>query len=255
MFNSKYSKFLTVLLIIAIIAIVVLLVFIGHNLYDTYSVEKKNASAANEFEEIVREDIETVENYTETTVENNDVQDIPNENNPDQSNSSNPFDGVSNTGVSSGSGSSSSSSKKTKNVTLEGYNVIGTIEIPATNIKYSIVDKVTKRSIEIAIALVYPVSAPEGEELLNQRRNTTLIGHNYRNGTFFSNNKKLKTGDVIYITDKSGKKVTYVIYDTKVLAESDSTYINRNTGGVRELSLSTCTEDASTRLVIFAREK
>ena len=42
---------------------------------------------------------------------------------------------------------------------------------------------------------------------INQAGNTVIIGHNYRNGLFFSNNKKLNNGDKIYITDNNKNKL------------------------------------------------
>ncbi len=233
MFNSKYGTFLTVILVIAIIAIIVLLGFFGYDMYQKYYIEKKSEEIINQFENQGNNDEED-ENVTENTIIGN-VQ--------------NPYEQIQNTIISGGNNGSSST------ITYEGYVVVGTIEIPATGIHYPIVDKITKRSLEIATVLVYPTTSENGEPILNQRRNTTIAGHNYRNGTFFSNNSKLKEGDLIYITDTSGRKITYKIYQTQILSESDSSYLNRETNGAREISLTTCTEDASTRLVIFAREQ
>lgn len=84
--------------------------------------------------------------------------------------------------------------------------------------------------------------------------NTVLVAHNYRNGTFFSNNKKLAVGDKIYITDSTGEKVEYTIYNTYITSDSDFSYATRDTAGKREISLSTCTNDSSKRLVIWAKE-
>jgi len=84
--------------------------------------------------------------------------------------------------------------------------------------------------------------------------NTVLVAHNYRNGTFFSNNKKLVNGDKVYITDQKGLTVEYTIYNTYITSDTDFSYATRNTGGKREISLSTCTTDNSKRLVIWAKE-
>ena len=66
-----------------------------------------------------------------------------------------------------------------------------------------------------------------------------LIGHNYRNGTFFSNNKKLTKGDKIYITDNDGNKVTYIVYKKYETSTGDFDYATRKIGDKREISLST----------------
>lgn len=90
---------------------------------------------------------------------------------------------------------------------------------------------------------------------LNQPGNTTIVGHNYRNKLFFSDNKKLSKGDIIKITDQTGTMVTYEIYDMYETSPSDATYMQRDTAGAREISLSTCTDDSSARLIILAKEK
>ena len=77
--------------------------------------------------------------------------------------------------------------------TYKGFGVLGTMEIPTTSLEYPILEKVTKKSIETAVAFLYGSG-------INQPGNSVIIGHNYRNGLFFSNNKKLNIGDKIYIT-------------------------------------------------------
>ena len=135
-----------------------------------------------------------------------------------------------------------SSTKKT----YKGFNVVGTIEIPKISLKYPILEKVTKKSIEVAVAVIYGTGP-------NEVSNTTIMGHNYRNGLFFSNLKKLSNGDKIYITDLNGNKVTYTIYNKYETTPEDADYMTRNTNGAREISLSTCTDDSSARLIIWAK--
>ena len=128
-----------------------------------------------------------------------------------------------------------------------GYDMIGTIQIPKIKVKAPIVDKVTPSSIAASVGLLYGPG-------LNLPGNNVLVAHNYRNGTFFSNNKKLEVGDKIYITDLEGEKVEYTITKTYITADTDFSYATRNTEENREISLSTCTTDASKRLVIWAKE-
>ena len=138
---------------------------------------------------------------------------------------------------------------------LENYDIIGMIEIPKIDLKCDILSEVTKRSIEIAVAQMYSTSS------LNKPGNTVIYGHNYRNTLFFSRNDELVIGDKIYITDEAeGKKLTYEIYDIFETTSTDTSFYTRTadmTGGKAEVTLSTCTDDASTtdrRLIILARE-
>lgn len=131
---------------------------------------------------------------------------------------------------------------------MNGYEVMGNIEIPKTNVNLPVLEKTTKKSLETSVAILYGVG-------LNQAGNTTIVGHNYRNGTFFSDNKNLSKGDIIYITDQTGVKITYQIYDIFETDPSDAEYMKRDTKGAREISLSTTSDDSSSsRLVILAKE-
>ena len=112
--------------------------------------------------------------------------------------------------------------------------------------KYPVLEKVTKGSIESAVAILYGPG-------LNKEGNTVIVGHNYRNGQFFSNNKKLANGDKVYITDTDGNKLSYTIYNKFETTAEDTTFYTRNTNGAREITLSTCTDDSKRRIIIFAK--
>ena len=126
--------------------------------------------------------------------------------------------------------------------------MVGTIEIPAINLKYPVLKEASKSAINVAVAIYYGSG-------LNEIGNTVIVGHNYRNGTFFSNNKNLVNGDKVYITDNSGTKITYIIYNIFTTSPEDSDFIDRDTQGKREITLDTCTDDSKSRLIIYAREQ
>ncbi len=231
MFNSKYSKTLTVILIVVIIAIIGLLIFFGVDVYRRYYIESTAGDAVEEFKDEVNKiaslpvDENTILNDVSPNVDLNTL----------YQNNGSSIDDDEITGVD-----------------YMGYSMIGTIEIPKTDIEYPIIadEDASINSLNVAIVKLYPSS-----DLLNEVGNTVLAGHNYKNGTFFSNNKKLEKGDEIYITDLTGRKVTYEIYNIYETTTSDSEYMNRDTNGRREISLSTCTDDTKERLIIWAAEK
>lgn len=228
MFNSKYSKTLTVILIVVIVGIVGLLIYFGIDVYRKYYIEQASGDAVEEFEEQINQ-IATLP--IENTVIN-DVAPSIDLNTLYQNTTSND-----NTGGA--------------HVQYMGYDVIGTIEIPATDVEYPIVADydASINSMNVAIVKLYP-----GTIALNEVGNTVFAGHNYRNGTFFSNNKRLENGDKIYITGTDGQRVEYEVYNKYETSTSDSDYMNRDTEGRREISLTTCTEDTTKRLIIWARE-
>lgn len=227
MFNSKYSNVLTILLVIVIIAIVGLIAFLGYDMYRKYYIEKD----AEDFMAKYEEQLNVVETEKEENiVETNTVSTV--------------IDPVNQITTNTGSSSSGTTSNKP---TYKGFNVLGTIEIPKTGIKYPVLDTVTIKSIQVSVAYYYGPG-------LNEVGNTVIVGHNYRNGAFFGKNKQLTKGDIIYITDNSGRKIKYTIYNTYTTTETDAEYITRDTKGAREISLSTCTDDSKGRLIIWAKE-
>ena len=143
--------------------------------------------------------------------------------------------------------SDNNNNSNSEGLTYKGFKVAGVIEIPKTKVKYNVLDDPSAKAMEVGITIIYGPG-------LNQTGNTVLAGHNYRNGTFFSNNNKLSSGDKIYITDLSGKKVTYTIYKKYKTDPNDFSYATRNTNGKREISLTTCTDDSSARIIIWAKE-
>lgn len=236
MFNSKYSNVLTVLLVIVIIVIVGLIAFLGFDMYRKYYIDKEAEDFMSKYEE-------QLGNVTIDEDKNEKEDDAIGENATNTGNTT-IIDPGNQTNTNTNSNSSGSSGNTT---TYKGFNVLGTIEIPRTGIKYPVLDKVTIKSIEVSVAYYYGPG-------LNEVGNTVIVGHNYRNGAFFGKNKKLAKGDSIYITDNSGKKIKYTIYDIYTTTETDAAYITRETNGKREISLSTCTDDSKGRLIVCARE-
>ena len=67
-------------------------------------------------------------------------------------------------------------------------------------------------------------------------------------------NKNLANGDEIFITDETGTKVKYIIYNIYTTTPEDSDYMDREVGEIREVTLVTCTDDTKSRLIICAKE-
>lgn len=225
MFDSKYSKVLTVILVIVIVAIVGLLGFLAFD----YIHKVNSTKQASDFVEDYQGDINTGEqNIVENTMENVELGDI-NE-------------------IQTGTTTSSTGTSTKKN--YKGFTVVGTMKIPDIKLEYPIVEEVTTKALENALIALYP----SGDNL-NLPGNTVIIGHNYRNGTLFSNLKKLSNGAKIYVTDYRGKSITYQVYNKFEASSTDTSFYNRDTNGLAELTLSTCTDTSSDqRTIIFAKQ-
>ena len=229
MYGGKYSKVLTVLLVIIIIAVIGLLGYVGYNAYMNHSIQK----SASDYVEAFEGEKET------TTIDSSGGGDGEAENQV----------GLEDLNIESSQDTTQTKAKR--KVQYKGFDTVGTIQIPATNANYPVLAKTTKKSLETSVAVLYPDNAE-----LNQEGNVVIVGHNYRNGTFFSNNKKLKIGDKINITDLYGKKITYIIYNIFEANQNDTSFYNRDTNGAKEITLSTCTDASNDmRLIIEAKEQ
>lgn len=229
MFESKYNKLLTVILVIVVVAILGLIGFLVFQFFQS----NNNTQEAEAFVDSYQGDDE---------ISDDDSSDANFDDNDEEENNNASLNDINTTSTTSNTGT-----VRTKKKTYNGFIVNGTMEIPKINFKYPVLDKVSKSSIENSVAILYGAG-------LNQVGNTVIIGHNYRNGQFFSNNKKLTNGDKIYITDYEGNKKTYTIYHHFVTSPEDTSFYQRDTNGKAEVTLSTCTDDSSGRLIILARE-
>lgn len=232
MYESKYSKLLTGLLIAGIIIIILVFAFLTFRFIKNGKIMVDADEGSEHFKgnSIYNGDGLKNEMQGEENVEVNEVA---------------PEIGVGNIIDDGNSNTTPDSDENTDK--YKGFNQIGTIEIPAINLNCPVLEDASKDALEVAVG---KYDGPG----LNKVGNTTIAGHNYRNGTFFSNNKKLVNGDKIYITDSTRKKVAYSIYYIYTTTPEDSTYLERDTKGKREISLTTCTDDSKSRLIIFAKE-
>ena len=225
MFNSlKYNKILTIVITISILILVSVCVFWGYDVYKRHKIKQETGDAVNEFDE----------NVTRTAIKGSGEGNLVENTNLD-------FD------ENLVSASNEVRDPRIATVTYKGYTMLGKIEIPAIQLNLPVLDRATASSMEVSVGVAYGPG-------LNQVGNTVIMGHNYRNGTFFANLYKLKLGDLIYITDNSGTKIKYTIYNMYETPASDFSYASRDTAGKREISLSTCTDDVQNRIIIWAKE-
>ena len=192
---NRYGNILTMLLVIFIVAILGIIGYFAYDLLNSNNINENAQSAIQEFENATQ----TIKNNRTNTVKNTVVENttveetntvIPPEVNPlEELNQLTQNQVEEDTTV--------EDVEDREKVYMEDYEVMGTIKIPKTGIEYPVLDEVTKRSLELSVGIAYGPG-------LNEVGNTIIYGHNYRNGLFFSNLKKLNVGDKIFITDNSG---------------------------------------------------
>ena len=252
--KGRYSDFLTVLLVLVIIAILALIGFFGYKAINKKSIEVGSQNAFDTFQNSVKNltvENEVVENEV---IENEVTNEVEDDGDTDMSVLiSDPVE-----------------KPKEENPTVqqpevpkqyyEGYEVKGSISIPKTGINYVILEKVTPKSLAAAPAILDIVGCDSMSGTIKSLNvpgtNALILGHNYRNGLFFSDNYKLANGDKIVITDPTGLTVTYTIYKMYYTDASDASFMERELDpNVREITLQTCNDDSSERLIIWAKDK
>ena len=128
---------------------------------------------------------------------------------------------------------------------IEGFKVIGKIDIPKINIEQYILDKTTTESLELGVT---KVCGPE----INKTGNLCIAGHNY--GDTFGWISSLDVGDEVNITDTYNRKVTYKVYEIERVLPEDTSCLSQNTNGAREITLITWNLGASKRVIVKAIE-
>lgn len=130
--------------------------------------------------------------------------------------------------------------------TISGYTVIGKIVIEEIGISNYIVGKTTEESLKVAVTKFWGPS-------INTPGNFSITGHNQSH--FFSKIHDLEVGDEFYLIGRDGRKVIYTIYDTFNTTPDDTSCIDQNEDGKREVTLITCNLGGVTRFIVKAREK
>ncbi len=236
MFKNKYSNFLTIILILLIIAILVVASMVIVNTIKKNQDDKEKRKVFAEIQDGSEDNDNNIADDPNNTENNSTIEDFIN------------GAPIENTNNNTNGGNSSNTTQRRKTIFYKEYPVVGYIKIPKTKVDYPVLLDVSPGALDTSVGVMYP-----NNPTLNTPGNILIIGHNFRNGKFFSNNKKLVVGDVIQITDLTGKTLTYTIYEISTLSDTDTSYVTRDTGGKIEISLSTCTDDGSGRLVILAR--
>ena len=208
--NSKYSKVLTIALIVIVVLIIGLLIFWGVSALNKNNIKNEAEEGISAFKNQINNS-NTNTNQTNQIGNGGTIQNpynnLVNEENIIPTNPTNP-------------GNSDGDMK------YKGFTMLGYIEIPKTNVNYPVLEEANMKALETSVAVLHGPG-------LNKVGNTVIVGHNYRNGTFFSDNAKLSIGDKIYITDASGEKVTYTITKKYQTTPEDADYANRDTAGAR----------------------
>ena len=131
---------------------------------------------------------------------------------------------------------------------LANQKVYGSIEIEKLDLFYAIVRGTASENLATGIG--YMTMTDD----LGEVGNCALAGHRGgKNGIFFKNLDQLENGDVVTVTNLYGESFDYVVYDSFVVAPTDVWVLNDPNDGSRMLTLITCENSGTMRLIVRAK--
>ena len=133
------------------------------------------------------------------------------------------------------------------------YYTDAIINIPSIDVNYPILKETSGTIDHIDELLKISPCFFWGHEP-NEVGNYCIVGHNYRSTKFFSKVLDLENDDIIEITDLTGRTLQYSVYDKFVVGPEDLDCTSQLTNGMKEVTLITCTNDSTKRVIVKARE-
>lgn len=127
------------------------------------------------------------------------------------------------------------------------YNVDATLNIPALGINYPVLSETSEALLKVSLNKFWGPTP-------NEVGNYCIVGHNYTNKKMFGKLADIKNGDTVELTDSSGRKLNYAVYNKFIVEPDDVACTSQLTSGKKEVTLITCTNHGKQRLVVKARE-
>lgn len=129
----------------------------------------------------------------------------------------------------------------------KGYDVCAKLEIPVIELETYVLKNYSTQALNISVTKFWGVGP-------NEIGNFCVAGHNFINKNMFRNLKKLNIGDKLILTDNTIGKIEYEIFDIYTVIPEDTSCLFPVIDGKREITLITCTNDSSKRIIVKARE-
>lgn len=126
-------------------------------------------------------------------------------------------------------------------------NLFGIIEIPKLDLYYPVFSHLEENLLKISPCKFYGTSPKEVG-------NICIAGHNYNNSMFFSKLHLLDNEDQIYLYDNSGYKYIYSVFKSYEVKEDDLSPIFDYNSFSKELTLVTCNNMNSNRLIVKSKQ-
>lgn len=127
------------------------------------------------------------------------------------------------------------------------YTVESFLNIPRLGIHYAVFAETSPELLKKSLNKYW---GPKPNDIGNY----CIVGHNYKNKTMFGRLSEIVNGDIVELEGADGKVVKYSVYKKDVVEPTDTSCTSQLTNGRRELTLITCTNYGTQRLIVKARE-
>ena len=143
--------------------------------------------------------------------------------------------------------------KETKKIEIErittaykGYIVSAKLMIPKINLNTYVFEDYDEDAMWICPTKYF---GPEPNEVGNY----CIAAHNYDKENMFNHIIELEAGDIIYLSDNKNGQVEYKVYDVYKVKPTDNFPLEQDTNGKTEITLITCSDYSSKRIIVKAR--
>lgn len=128
----------------------------------------------------------------------------------------------------------------------KGYIVSAKLTIPKIKLETYVFENYDKDAMLICPTKYF---GPEPNEIGNY----CIAAHNYNKENMFNHIIELEEGDTIYLTDNKKGEVKYNVYDVYKVKPTDNTPLVQETNGQVEITLITCSDYSSKRIIVKAK--
>lgn len=131
--------------------------------------------------------------------------------------------------------------------TYKGYNVSAKLTIPKIDLETYVFEDYDEEAMWLCPTKYF---GPEP----NEAGNYCIAAHNYNKENMFNHIIELEEGDSIFLSDNKKGQVKYEVYDIYKAEPTDNSPLEQNTNGQKEMTLITCSDYSSKRIIVKARK-
>jgi len=129
--------------------------------------------------------------------------------------------------------------------TYKGHATIAKLFIPKIDLDVYVFKEYTEETLALSATKFYGPNP-------NEPGNLCIAGHNYNKENMFHHLIDLSIGDTLFLTDNTHGRGTYRIYDIYKVVPTEISPLSQKTNGATEITLITCTNYSSKRLIVKA---